>query len=195
MSLKPTPIQPVPEETIHVAKAAFPKGNLYLTLRDKLGTIFQDEDFAELFPIDGQPALPPWRLALVTILQFRENLSDRQASETVRARIDWKYLLGLELTDPGFWASFTSAAISFSRSSSECACTGCRAPTCCCNMSTSAWSRKFSSQPATPSSKTAASGIKLRMRIGRIGSRVLATTCCMKFGASCSSLDMTGLHS
>jgi len=102
MSLKPEPIQPVPKETVRVAKAAFPKGNLYLALRDKLGTIFQDEDFAELFPHDGQPALPPWRLALVTILQFRENLSDRQASETVRARIDWKYLLGLELTDPGF---------------------------------------------------------------------------------------------
>ena len=102
MSLKPEPIQPVPKETARVAKAAFPKGNLYLTLRDKLGTIFRDEDFADLFPKDGQPALPPWRLALVTILQFRENLPDRQAAETLRARIDWKYLLGLELTDPGF---------------------------------------------------------------------------------------------
>ena len=49
-----------------------------------------------LFPKDGQPGLPSWRLALVTILQFRENLSDRQAAEAVRARIDWKYLLGLE---------------------------------------------------------------------------------------------------
>jgi transposase len=57
MSLKPGPIQPIPEETIQVARAAFPKGNLYLTLRDKLGSIFQDEDFAGLFPGDGQPAL------------------------------------------------------------------------------------------------------------------------------------------
>ena len=102
MSLKPEPIHPVPEETVRVAKAAFPKGNLYLTLRNKLGTIFQDEAFADLFPHDGQPALPPWRLALVTILQYRENLPDRQAAEAVRARIDWKYLLGLELTDSGF---------------------------------------------------------------------------------------------
>jgi transposase len=102
MSLKLGPIQLIPEETIQVARAAFPKGNLYLTLRDKLGSIFQDEDFAGLFPPDGQPALPPWRLALVTILQFRENLSDRQAAEAVRGRIDWKYLLGLELTDAGF---------------------------------------------------------------------------------------------
>lgn len=80
MSLKPTLVQPVPKETIQVAQAAFPKGNLYLNLRDKLGSIFQDEDFADLFPSDGQPTLPPWRLALVTILQFRENLPDRQAS-------------------------------------------------------------------------------------------------------------------
>jgi transposase len=102
MSLKPLAIQPVPAETVRVARAAFPKGNPYLTLRDALGPIFQDEDFATLFPLGGQPGLPPWRLALVTILQFRENLADRQAAEAVRARIDWKYLLGLELTDPGF---------------------------------------------------------------------------------------------
>ena len=94
--------QDIPESTIQVAQAAFPKGNPYLTLRDKLGTIFADEDFTELFPKLGQPALAPWRLALVTLLQFRENLTDRQAAEAVRSRIDVKYLLGLELTDPGF---------------------------------------------------------------------------------------------
>ena len=102
MSLKPTPIQPVPEETARVARAAFRKGNPLLKLRDELGAIFADADFADLFPKLGQPGLPPWRLALVTLLQFRENLPDRQAAEAVRARIDWKYLLGLELTDPGF---------------------------------------------------------------------------------------------
>ncbi len=102
MSLKPKPIEAVPEETMRVARAAFPKGNPYLTLRDELGPIFRDEDFVDLFPKDGQPALPPWRLALVTVMQFRENLSDRQAAEAVRARIDVKYLLGLELTDAGF---------------------------------------------------------------------------------------------
>jgi transposase len=102
MSLRPQPLEPVPEDTARVARAAFPKGNPYLTLRDQLGTIFQDEDFAALFPVCGQPGLSPWRLALVTLMQFRENLADRQAAEAVRARIDWKYLLGLELTDPGF---------------------------------------------------------------------------------------------
>ena len=102
MSLKPSPIQPVPEETARVARAAFRKGNPLLKLRDELGAIFADADFADLFPRLGQPGLPPWRLALVTLLQFRENLPDRQAAEAVRARIDWKYLLGLELADPGF---------------------------------------------------------------------------------------------
>jgi transposase len=102
MSLKPDPIHPVPEETARVARAAFRKGNPLLKLRDELGAIFADADFADLFPRLGRPGLAPWRLALVTLLQFRENLPDRQAAEAVRARIDWKYLLGLELTDPGF---------------------------------------------------------------------------------------------
>jgi len=102
MSLKSQPIQPVPAQTAQVAHAAFVDGNPYLTLRDQLGSIFQDEDFTALFPRCGQPGWPPWRLALVTLMQFRENLSDRQAAEAVRARIDWKYLLGLELTDEGF---------------------------------------------------------------------------------------------
>src|SRR5687768_15507512 len=100
--LKTSPIEPVPEGTARVAKAAFRKGNPLLSLRDELGAIFADTDFADLFPRLGQPGLAPWRLALVTLLQFRENLPDRQAAEAVRARIDWKYLLGLELTDPGF---------------------------------------------------------------------------------------------
>jgi transposase len=79
-----------------VARAAFPRGNVYLILRDALGTVFTDADFADLYPHHGQAGLPPWRLALVTVLPFRENLWDRQAAEAVRARIDGKYLLGLE---------------------------------------------------------------------------------------------------
>lgn len=102
MSLAFEPIPPVPQETGRVAKAAFPKGNPYLTLRDELGPIFADADFAHLFSTTGQPAVSPWRLALITLMQFRENLSDRQAADAVRSRIDWKYLLGLELTDAGF---------------------------------------------------------------------------------------------
>ena len=102
MSLRPHIVAPVPEETARVARAAFPKGNPYLILRDALGTIFQNDDFSDLYSHEGQPGLSAWRLALVTIMQFRETLSDRQAAESVRARIDWKYLLSLDLTDPGF---------------------------------------------------------------------------------------------
>jgi len=105
MSLQPSPIAPVPEETARVARAAFPKGNRYLEIRDVLGTIYTDEMFADLFSHRGQPTEAPWRLALVTVFQFLEGLSDRQAAEAVRGRIDWKCALALELTDPGFDAS------------------------------------------------------------------------------------------
>ncbi len=102
MSLKPQAIGPVPEETARIARAAYPKGTLYLQLRDALGTIYEDEQSADLFPQRGQPAEAPWRLALVCVLQFLEGLSDRQAADAVRGRLDWKYLLGLELSDSGF---------------------------------------------------------------------------------------------
>jgi transposase len=102
MSLRLDRIGPVPEETRRVAQTVFRKGNLCLRLREALGTIYEDEMFADLFSPTGRPAEAPWRLALGCILQFVEDLSDRQAAEAVRARIDWKYLLGLELTDVGF---------------------------------------------------------------------------------------------
>ncbi|WP_262032552.1 IS1182 family transposase [Microvirga sp. Mcv34] len=108
MSLHPIVSGEVPASTATVARAAFPRGNPYLLLRDRLGTIFTDAQFAPLFAHCGQPAECPWRLALVTLLQFAENLSDRRAADAVRSRIDWKYLLGLELTDPGFDASVLS---------------------------------------------------------------------------------------
>jgi transposase len=108
MSLRPQPIASVPEDTTRVARAAFPHGNPSLTFRDALGTIFQDTALAALFPLEGQPGLPPWRLALVTILQCRDSLADRQAAEAGRARIDWQYWLGLELTAPGFDCSVFS---------------------------------------------------------------------------------------
>jgi transposase len=85
-----------------VARAAFPAGSLCIRISDELGTIFQDQDFADLYSQHGQPGQPPFRLALVTVLQFIEGLSDRGAADTVRGRIDWKYLLCLELDDPGF---------------------------------------------------------------------------------------------
>jgi hypothetical protein len=91
LSLQPGPVPPVPEH-----------------IRDELGTIVRDADFADLDPNRGQPALSPRRLALVPVLQGRADLSDRPAAEAVRARIDGKYLLGLGLTDPGGDASVLS---------------------------------------------------------------------------------------
>ena len=67
MSLKSMPIPPVPEETARVTRAVFPRGNALMQLRDTLGTIYTDKQFADLFPSSGQPAEAPWRLALVTM--------------------------------------------------------------------------------------------------------------------------------
>jgi transposase len=92
----------IPEETQRVARAAFPSGNRYMRMRDALGAVYSDEQFADLFSTLGQPAESPGRIALVTVMQFAEGLSDRQAADAVRARIDWKYALGLALTDTGF---------------------------------------------------------------------------------------------
>ena len=108
MSLKPSLCQEVPKETKRITKSAFPKGNKYIHIRDSIGSIFKDKDFHDLFSQCGQPAISPWRLALVTILQFIEGLSDRQAADATRARLDWKYLLALELTDSGFDYSILS---------------------------------------------------------------------------------------
>src|SRR5215216_3368671 len=102
MCLHPEPIGEIPPETVRVARAAFPKGTVVMRLRDEFSGFYRDEDFSRLYPKRGQPGFAPWRLALVTVLQFLEQLSDRQAAEAVRSRIDWKYALGLELTDPGF---------------------------------------------------------------------------------------------
>jgi len=73
-----------------------------MRLRDELGELYQDEHFVSLYPIEGQPAYQAWRLAIVTVLQYAEGLTDRQAANAVRERIDWKYALGLELTNAGF---------------------------------------------------------------------------------------------
>jgi transposase len=108
MSMRPQEMSLVPQETARVARAANPKGNVYMSMRDELGSIYEDQMFVALFARRGQPAEAPWRLALVTVMQYMEGLSDRQAAEAVRERIDWKYALSLELTDAGFDFSLLS---------------------------------------------------------------------------------------
>lgn len=102
MSLPEQRIDVIPTETSQIARKAFPQGHRYLQMRDILGTIYADDAFADLYPADGQPAIRPWRLALVTVMQFAEDLTDRQAAEAVRDRLTWKYALSLSLTDTGF---------------------------------------------------------------------------------------------
>lgn len=68
--LQAQPIGSIPEETARVARAAFPKGNLYMTMRNEMGTLYDDTDFEDLFPTHGQPAFSPWRLALICVMQF-----------------------------------------------------------------------------------------------------------------------------
>lgn len=105
MSLRAPLFYQIPDQTVRVAQAAFPKGNPYMRMRDTFGPIYSNPDFASLFSATGHPAEAPAQLALITIMQFAEGLSDAQTAEAVRARIDWKYALALDLTDSGFDAS------------------------------------------------------------------------------------------
>jgi transposase len=102
MSMKSPGLEPIPDETRLLVQRLCPKGTVVTKLRDALGPIYSDAAFAHLFPKRGRPAEAPWRLALVTVLQAIEGLTDRQAAEAVRTRIDWLYALALPLDDPGF---------------------------------------------------------------------------------------------
>jgi transposase len=103
MALHPHILPPVPETTAAAVQAAFPKGNLYVDLRAEFGTLYHDQLFADLYPPEGRPVeVPPWRLALVMVMQYIEGLTDRQAADAVRRCMDWKYALSLDLHDSGF---------------------------------------------------------------------------------------------
>jgi transposase len=108
MSLHKHPIDPIPEEIQRAVTLSVPKGTLAIHLRDALGTIYEDDDFADLFPKRGRGAHAPWRLALITVLQAGENLSDAQAVMMMQTRLDWKYALSLPLDDEGFDVSLLS---------------------------------------------------------------------------------------
>jgi transposase len=108
MSMHPHPLEPIPEQTRRIALASFPNKSLIMRLRDELGDLYHDEDFACLFAKRGRAAESPWRLALVTIMQALEGLTDRQAADAVRGRLDWKYALSLSLEDAGFDFSILS---------------------------------------------------------------------------------------
>src|SRR5258708_26651905 len=100
--LRPELSQNIPEETVRIAHAAYPKGNLYMQMRDEFGPLYEDKALKNIFSRTGQPGIAAWRLIWVTVMQFAEGLTDREAADAVRGRIDWKYALGLALDDPGF---------------------------------------------------------------------------------------------
>ena len=108
MSMQPRPWPDVPELTARMARASSPKGNLAMRIREELGEVYADARFAVAFGVRGRPGISPGQLMMASVLQFSENLTDRQAAEAVRDRITWKYALGLELEDPGFDASVLS---------------------------------------------------------------------------------------
>jgi transposase len=110
MSVQPQP-WPEPSDEITAAVRKMYGGRrapLPVVIRDELGEVFTDEAFAAAFGVRGRPGWSPGRLALVTALQFAENLTDRQAAEAVRDKISWKYALGLDLGDEGFDHSILS---------------------------------------------------------------------------------------
>jgi len=102
MSMQPRPWPEVPPGTARVARKAFRKGTLAMRARDELGAWYDDVQFGGAYGVRGAPGISPAQLAMVTVLQFTENLTDRQAADAVRGRLDWKYCLGLALDDEGF---------------------------------------------------------------------------------------------
>src|SRR5258708_35689322 len=105
MSLGLSSSHDVPEETARVAHTACRKNSPAMLIRDELECLYEDETFRALYPSCGQHGISPWQLAVVSILQYVEGLSDRQAAEAVRVRIDWEYALGVSLGGGGFVAS------------------------------------------------------------------------------------------
>src|SRR5258708_29713315 len=108
MSMQPRPWPDVPEPSARTARSSSRKGNLAMRIRDELGEVYADARFAAAFGVRGRPGISPGQLMMASVLQFSENLTDRQAAEAVRDRITWKDALGLELEDPGVDASVLS---------------------------------------------------------------------------------------
>jgi len=102
MCLKVQEPWPMPEETARVGKVILKEDSPYRLIGEKLFERFQEQDYADLYSPEGKPAISPVILAFVTVFQFMEKLPDRQAAESLRMRMDWKYALRLPLTYEGF---------------------------------------------------------------------------------------------
>jgi transposase len=102
MSLHLHPIPPIPADTAAVVRQILPATHPLVVIGDRLSTFVSDATFADLYPAEGKPALSPALLAMVTLLQYWEGFSDRQALHMVVSRLDWKYALHLDLAYAGF---------------------------------------------------------------------------------------------
>jgi hypothetical protein len=96
--LRPVDVPEIPAETAALARKVHPRGTDEMRVRDALGPLFHDEDFTtgqleDMYSSLGQPGLSPALLLMVTILQFRHNLSDCDAAQALADRISWKYCL------------------------------------------------------------------------------------------------------
>ncbi|MFF3159644.1 transposase [Streptomyces sp. NPDC057910] len=93
-------MEPQPWPAPEVARAVRAKNYgrqvpLPVAVRDRLGELFPDAEFADAFGPTGPAGRSPGRLALITVFQMTENLTDRQAAEAVRDRLSWMYALRL----------------------------------------------------------------------------------------------------
>jgi transposase len=105
MCLKPQPPRPMPPEMAAWGAKHLAADDLYKLIGDTLYAQYHDEDFADLYPTDGQPGLSPVLLAFVTVFQNLDNLPDRKAAEAVEINLKWKYALHLPFDADSFDAS------------------------------------------------------------------------------------------
>jgi len=108
MCLKVQEPWPMPEETARVGRVILKEESPYRLIGEKLFEKFSEQDYADLYSSEGKPAVSPVILAFVTVFQFMERLPDRQAAESLRMRMDWKYALRMPLEYEGFEYSVLS---------------------------------------------------------------------------------------
>jgi len=92
----------MPADTEAVGKVILEENSAYRLIGEKLFDKFHEQDFVDFYSVEGKPGISPVILAFVTVFQFMEKLPDRQAAESLRMRMDWKYALHLSLAYEGF---------------------------------------------------------------------------------------------
>ena len=104
MALGRTPAQPgLLSSTAGFCEGRVAPNSIYAVLHRECQRLFPDEMFADLFAADGRRSVPPMIVAVVTVLQRLEGLSDREAVDRFTFDVRWKYAAGgLDFDHPGF---------------------------------------------------------------------------------------------